>query len=90
MVMTGNQIYRAMLKEYPDILDMKQVCQALAISKKTAYRLLKEGNLTGIKVGREYRVPKINMLNYLFSASTENSIDTTVRINEDNDFDDFA
>ncbi|MFR6378145.1 MAG: helix-turn-helix domain-containing protein [Oscillospiraceae bacterium] len=41
------------------------MCSALSISKKTGYKLLREGKIAGMKVGRTYRVPKVHVLSYL-------------------------
>ena len=58
-------IYRAVFKEYPDILDVKQVSALLSVSTKTVYRLLHEGTIDSLKVGREFRVPKVNVMKYV-------------------------
>lgn len=57
--------YRLMLKEYPDIMDITQMCQILGISTKTGYRLIREGKICCIKVGRAYRIPKAHLFSYL-------------------------
>ena len=61
--------FRQMLASYPDVLDAEQMCRALGISTKTGYRLLKEGAIKGIKVGRAYRVPKIRVIEYLLQGT---------------------
>ena len=33
--------YKLMLKEYPDIMTVEQMCEVLGISTKTGYRLMK-------------------------------------------------
>jgi excisionase family DNA binding protein len=52
-------------KEYPDILNVKQVSEILGVSTKTVYKLLGEGTLVSLKVGREYKIPKVNVLRYV-------------------------
>ena len=54
-----------MLWEYPDVMDIEQVCRVLRISTKTGYRLIAKGKLPSLKVGRSYRIPKIYLLSYL-------------------------
>jgi len=56
---------RIMLKRYPDVLDMKQMCEILGISLKTGYGLIQENKIECLKVGRSYRVPKPFLLQYL-------------------------
>ena len=60
-----HEIYREVLKDYPDVLDVKQVSQILGVSSKTIYRLLKDGSIESLKVGREFRIPKIIIMRYI-------------------------
>ena len=59
------EAYRIMLKEYPDIMDIHQVCQILGVSTKTGYKLINDGELCCMKVGRSYRIPKVHLFTYL-------------------------
>lgn len=65
MEVNSQDVYRLVFKDYPDILDTKQVGDLLDVSSKTVYKLLKEGSLSSIKVGREYRIPKYEVMKYL-------------------------
>lgn len=58
-------IYRTVFSTYPDVLDVEQVSELLGVSSKTVYRLLKNGELRSLKVGREYKIPKIYAMKYL-------------------------
>lgn len=51
--------------EYPDILDIEQMCILLGVSTKTGYRLLREGKIEHLKIGRAYRIPKLHVMAYL-------------------------
>ena len=64
MEICTQEIYHVVLKEYPDILDVKQVSMLLGISTKTVYKLLRDGSLTSLKIGREFRIPKVNVMKY--------------------------
>ena len=57
--------YRLMLKEYPDVMSVEQMCEILSISTKTGYKILREGCVCCLKVGRSYRIPKAHLLTYL-------------------------
>ena len=59
------EAYSLMLKEYPDVLNIDQLCQVLCVSTKTGYRLLRDGDILSLKVGRTYRIPKAHLLSYL-------------------------
>ena len=65
MIISTQEVYRAAFKDYPDVLDVKQVSQLLAVSTKTVYRLLQSGTLDYLKVGREFRIPKVNVMKYV-------------------------
>lgn len=65
MELNTQEVYRIVFKEYPDVLDVKQVGALLGVSTKTVYRLLREGSLTSLKIGREFRVPKVNVMKYI-------------------------
>jgi excisionase family DNA binding protein len=54
-----------MLKDYPDVLDVPQLSEFLGVSKKTIYSLLRNGEISAVKVGRSYKVPKVLILKYL-------------------------
>lgn len=57
-----------MLKTYPDVLSIEQMCEALGgISTKTGYKMLKEKKIQSVKVGRAYRITKVGLINFLLS-----------------------
>ena len=41
--------YRVMLRKYPDVMNIEQMCDALRISTKTGYKLLHEGKIPAMK-----------------------------------------
>ena len=47
-----------MLNNYPDVLNIHDLCELFRIGKKTAYKLLHEGKIPCRKIGRSYRIPK--------------------------------
>ena len=53
-----------MLKHYPDVMDIGQMCEALGVSTKTGYKLLKDRKIEYLKIGRAYRIPKAHKLRY--------------------------
>ena len=54
--------------EYPEILSVKQLTSILQISRPTCYELLLSNQIESIKIGREYRIPKQNVIKYLNSV----------------------
>ena len=65
MDISTQEIYRVVFKEYPDILNVKQVSTLLGVSTKTVYRLLRDGTIVSLKIGREFRIPKVNVMKYV-------------------------
>jgi excisionase family DNA binding protein len=63
--LTQKDAYRMVLTEYPDVLSFEQMCEALRVSPKTGYKILRSGQIICLKVGRAYRIPKAHMLTYL-------------------------
>lgn len=59
------QAYKTMLTEYPDVLEVCHICEVLKISRKTAYNLMNENIIAHIRIGRKYKVAKIDFIRYL-------------------------
>lgn len=57
-----------MFKEYPDILTIPQVAQALGIGRKAAYALVNQKKLGSIRVGRTIKVPKPMLVEFVMTA----------------------
>ena len=62
-------ISKEILKNYPDILTVDEVGEALTICNKTAYKLIKCGTIKSLKIGSIYRIPKIYLIEYLLSCA---------------------
>ena len=65
MEINAQDVYRVVLKGYPDVLTVKQVSEILRVCEKTVYKLIAEGRLPIIKVGRQFRITKVSALKYL-------------------------
>ncbi len=62
-----NALYGVMFTQYPDVVNISQLCEMLGgISKKTAYRLIREGKIGAFLIGRAYRIPKANVIDFLY------------------------
>ena len=57
-----------MFKEYPDILTVPQVAQALGVCRKTVYALVNDNKLGAIRVGRTIKVPKFSLEEFIRTA----------------------
>ena len=73
MSFTMKDACSVMLREYPDVMNIEQMSQALGVSTKTGYGLLKSGKVACLKVGRAYRIPKVHLLTYMKVMEQEKS-----------------
>jgi excisionase family DNA binding protein len=65
-MLKANEAYRLLFPDYPDVVNVKQMCEMLGgISEKTGYRLLHTGKILFFNIGRSYRIPKIHVIDYL-------------------------
>lgn len=53
-----------MFDEYPDILTVSDIQQALGIGRNTAYKLLKSKQIKSIRIGNKYKIPKRCLIAY--------------------------
>ena len=61
-----NNYTQEMFADYPDVVDVSGLQSMLGnIGKQTAYKLVQQGIIKSIKVGKLYRIPKINVIAFL-------------------------
>ena len=62
--------YMKMLKNYPDVLNVEQMCEVLGgISTKTGYKILKGNQIKSVRVGRAYLITKIDVIDFLINTT---------------------
>ncbi len=60
--------YTLMFTDFPDIVNLTQMRKMLGgISNSLAYRMLREKKIKSKKVGREYKIPKVNVIKYVMT-----------------------
>ena len=57
-----------MFTKYPDVVTVEQLCKMLDVGKNTAYNLINRNVIRSVKIGRVYKIPKINVIQYLKAA----------------------
>lgn len=62
---TIKENYQLMFTTYPDVVTINQLKDMLGIGITLAYKLVKQNSINAIKVGREYKIPKANVIAYL-------------------------
>ena len=61
-------LYHMMFPDYPDIVTVAQLQKMLGISRHAAYDLLGEGEISCIRLGNAYKIPKINVIDYVLKS----------------------
>ena len=62
----SQKYYKFMFKDYPDVVNVKELQIMLGgISKKLAYNLLRNNIIKSIKIGRQYKIAKVDVILYL-------------------------
>ena len=62
----NNKYYKSMFKNYPDVVNVTELQIMLGgISKKLAYHLLQNHIIKSVKIGREYKIAKADVILYL-------------------------
>ena len=65
MELHTQDVFNTTFKTYPDVLNVSQVSEILGVSTKTVYRLLRQNTISSLRVGREFRIPKIQLMRYV-------------------------
>lgn len=61
-----NEVNQNLLFEnYPDIVNIRQMRTMLGIGKNLAYELLHSNTIKSLRIGREYKIPKIYIIQYV-------------------------
>lgn len=60
-----------MFEKYDDILTVEELIEILKVQRKTIYNLLKTKKIKSIRVGREYRITKKALQEYIQNQDNE-------------------
>ena len=58
-----------MFEQYDDILTIEDVAEILKIGMTKTYQLVRSGDLKGYKEGKDWRIPKQALREYVISRS---------------------
>ncbi len=59
------------LRKYDDVLTIADLMDYLAVGKNTAYTLIREGKIKSFRIGRNYKIPKQAVIDYIHSAGNK-------------------
>ena len=54
-----------MFSNYDEVLTVSDVAEILYIGRNTVYELLNSGELKGFRIGKTWRIPKVNLEKYI-------------------------
>ncbi len=63
-----NEVSTLMFKDYPDCVNAKELQQMPGIKRTKTYELLKDGKIKSIKIGKDYKISKLNVIAYLLGG----------------------
>lgn len=61
-----------MLSSYQDILVFDELVEILNVGRNTTYELLRNKEIYSKKIGKEYKIPKICVIDYIYNKKTTN------------------
>ena len=66
---TEGSVYHTMFADYPDLVDVNQLCEMLDLKYKTVCKFIKEGKIPSMPDGRKIRVAKIEVISYVLQLA---------------------
>lgn len=61
--------YESIFADYPDIVNVAQLQKMLGISRHLAYQYLNDGTIQGVIISHSYRVPKVNVVDFVLNIN---------------------
>ena len=62
---------KTIFENYPDVVGVQQLMEMLQIGQVLAYKLVKSGEIQSRKIGREYKIPKQNVIQYILKETED-------------------
>lgn len=59
-----------MFEQFPDVLTVKQVADLLHVGRNTAYQLVRSGAIPSVIIGRQIRVSKASIVEFINKGKT--------------------
>ncbi|MEM1486357.1 helix-turn-helix domain-containing protein [Oscillospiraceae bacterium PP1C4] len=54
-----------LFQDYPDILSVQQLQEALGVGRSWAYKLLEQEKIRYFRIGRTYKIPKAALIEFI-------------------------
>ena len=57
-----------MFDNYPDVLTIDDLQSALGVGRSTAYRLIRNGDIRHLRIGKTIKIPRRYLVEYIHKA----------------------
>jgi excisionase family DNA binding protein len=71
--------YFSMFKNEPDVLTVPDVVRLLKLGKNTVYKLINDGTISSIKMGKKIIIPKVCLVEFLTNEKNYQTPSPTVK-----------
>ena len=65
-----------MFNDLPDVLTVDDLQNALGIGRSTAYRLIRRGDIRHLRIGRNIKIPRRYLVDYIEAACYNSAVAT--------------
>jgi len=65
-----------MFNDYPDVLTIDELQSALGIGRSMAYRLIRHGDIRHLRIGKNIKIPRRCLVDYIETACYNNATAT--------------
>jgi len=65
-----------MFNNFPDVLTVEELQTALGIGRSTAYRLIRGGTIRHLRIGKNIKIPRRYLVDYIEAACYNNGVAT--------------
>lgn len=72
-------LYDKMFTDYPDVVGVPDLMKMLSVGRHSAYQLVRDGTLQSFKVGRNIKIPKLSIIEFLLNRQGDDAIEKNNR-----------
>ena len=63
------EAYEIMFKDYPDVVNIKELSEMLGICSKKAYELVRSGVIPVLPCSKCYKIAKLDVIGYMLNSA---------------------
>lgn len=67
--MSSETAYNSLFRNYPDIVGVKEICKMLGLGSKKVYQLIQDEKIKKIPCGRNIKVAKVSVIDYVLQSA---------------------